>query len=162
MSLSDGDRRSGNTDYGSDSDWEPSSHTSVYHFTDKHRLLKLRLAPLRRVQTDLEKRLGPASQEVYSSAPMVPPGQDGKSDAPVREFGIISRNGWKTALERFRPAQKDSSRSEPISRRREEENYEIADVLVSCRDDMKNLWDDSMVQQILTHRKARIEESSGL
>lgn len=162
MSLSDGDRRSGSTDYNSDSDWEPSSHTPVYRFTDKHRLLKLRLAPLRRVQADLEKRLGPASHEVYSSNPMVPIGKDGKPEAHSREFGIVSRNGWRTALEKFRLAQKDSSCPEPTLRRREEENYDITDILVGCRDDMKNLWDDPVVQQILTHRKAHIEDSSGL
>lgn len=161
MSLSDGDRLSATQD-NPDSDWEPSSHTPVYRFTDKHRLLKLRLAPLRRVQADLEKRLGPASHEVYSTDPAVPPGLDRNPEAHLREFGIISRNGWKTALEKFRLAHKNDDYHESSLRRREEENYEITDILVGCRDDMKCLWDDTVVQQILTHRKARIEDLSGL
>jgi len=163
MSLSDGDRASASAEYISDSDWEPSSHTPVYRFTDKHRLLKLRLAPLRRVLTDLEKRLGPGTQEVYSLAPATTTEQAEKSGGRPREFGIISRNGWKSALEHLRLVREgNSSRPEPILRRREEENYEIADVLVGCKEDMKNLWEDTVVQQILTHRKAHIEDSPGL
>ncbi|KAF8549832.1 G-alpha-domain-containing protein [Imleria badia] len=161
MSLSDGDRGSPNLEYTSDSDWEPSSLTHVYRFTDKHRLLKLRLAPLRRVEADLEKRLGPGSQEVYSSVPTVPTGQDGKAGVRAREFGVISRDGWKSAFEKLRPAQEGDSRPEPVLKRREEENYDFTDILVGCREDMKNLWEDPVVQQILTHRKAHIEDSPG-
>ncbi|KAG6377714.1 guanine nucleotide binding protein, alpha subunit [Boletus reticuloceps] len=156
MSLLDGDKSFVGLEYTSDSDWEPSSHTPVYSFTDKHRLLKLRLAPLRRVLTDLEKRLGPGTQEVYTTAPTAQVDKD-----QAREFGIISRNGWKSAFEKLRPARKDDSAPEPILKRREEENYQIADILVGCKDDMKNLWDDIVVQQILTHRKAHIEDSPG-
>lgn len=162
MSLSDSDRRPPNLEYTSDSDWEPSPLTHVYRFTDKHRLLKLRLAPLRRVQTDLEKRLGPGSQEVYSSIPAVPTGQDSKAGVPFREFGIISRNGWKSAFEKLRPAQEDGGRSELVLKRREEENYDFTDVVVGCKEDMKSLWEDPVVQQVLTHRKAQIEDSPGL
>ena len=161
MSLSDGDRGSSQESV-SDSDWEPSSHTHVYRFTDKHRLLKLRLAPLRRVQADLEKRLGPGSQEVYSFTPAATVGKDRKSRARPREFGIISRNGWKSALEQLRPGRENDNFPEPVLRRRDEENYEIADVLFGCKEDMKNLWEDTVVQQILTHRKAHIEDSAGL
>ncbi|KAH0834093.1 guanine nucleotide binding protein, alpha subunit [Lanmaoa asiatica] len=161
MSLADGDRRPPSTEYISDSDWEPSPHTPVYRFTDKHRLLKLRLAPLRRVQVDLEKRLGPGSQEIYSFLPVAPTERDEKGHLHSREFGIISRNGWKSGLEKLRLVQKDGSRPESTPRRREEEKYEITDVLVGCKEDMKNLWDDSVVQQILTQRKAHIEDSPG-
>ena len=162
MSLSDGDRGSASQEYISDSDWEPSSHTRVYPFTDKHRLLKLRLAPLRRVQADLEKRLGPGSQEVYSFAPPATVPQAEKSRVRPREFGIISRNGWRSALEHLRLMRENDSCPEPVLRRREEENYEIADVLFGCKEDMKNLWEDAVVRQILTHRKAHIEDTPGL
>jgi len=121
-------------------------------------LLKLRLAPLRRVQADLEKRRGPGSQEVYS---FTPPAQAERSRARPREFGIISRNGWRSALEHLRLMREIDSCPEPVLRRREEENYEIADVLCGCKEDMKNLWEDTVVRQILTHRKAHIEDTPG-
>lgn len=160
MSMSDGERRSASALYISDSDWEPSSHTPVYRFTDKHRLLKLRLAPLRRVQTDLEKRLGPGSQEIYSCHPL--PSEHDAGQVHPREFGIISRNGWKSALEKLQLVHKDGAIPEPVLRRREEEKYEITDILVGCREDMKSLWDDTEVRQILKDRKAHIEDSPGL
>lgn len=162
MSLSDGDRRSTSPEYVSGHDWEPSSHTRVYCFTDKHRLLKLRLAPLRRVQADLEKRLGPGSHEVYSCIPPAPVEQGEAGEVHRQEFGIVSRSGWKPALEKLQLVRKDGTCPQPILRRREEEKYEFTDVLVGCKDDMKNLWDDDVVQQILTHRKAHIEDSPGL
>lgn len=162
MSRSDGDRHSASPGYISDNDWEPSPHPPVYRFTDKHRLLKLRLAPLRRVQIDLEKRLGPVSQEIYTCNPLGPVEEHQTSQVHPREFGIISSNGWKSALEKLQVVQKGSTYPQPVLRRREEENYEIADVLVGCRENMKTLWDDDVVQQILTHRKARIEDSPGL
>ena len=161
MSISDGERGSPGSDCTSDSsDREPSPH--VFSFTDKHRLLKLRLAPLRRVQTDLEKRLGPGTHEVYTFDPTAVVLPEGKTGVRPREFGIISRNGWKSAFEKLRPSREDDSCSEPIQKRRDEENYEIADILVGCREDMKNLWEDTVVQQILTHHKGHVEDSPGL
>ena len=161
MSLSlDSDSRSGSSTYSSDSDLEPPPHT--YHFTDQHRLLRVRLAPLRRVQVDLEKKFGQASQEVYSSNPMIPVGHEGRVQSHFREFGIISRNGWKTALDMLRFGQKHDSHVESALRKKGEEDYEIADVLASCRQDMENLWSDPVVRQILKQQKTRIEDSSGL
>ena len=157
MSISDTERGSPDSDYTSgSSDREPSPH--VFSFTDKHRLLKLRLAPLRRVQTDLEKRLGPGTHEVYTSDPAAVVLPEGKT----RELGVISRNGWKSVFEKLRPAREGESCSEPIQKRRDEENYEIADILVGCKQDMKSLWEDTVVQQILTHHKAHIEDSPDL
>ncbi|KAG9310947.1 guanine nucleotide binding protein, alpha subunit [Chiua virens] len=160
MSLSEGDRRSPSADFAIELDLEPSSHTPVYRFSDKHRLLKLRIAPLRRVLLDLEKTLGPGSQEVYTSSPTALV-QDESGLVRTREFGIISRNGWKSALEKLRLTHQDGTCPEPVLRRREEEKYEIADVIFGCREDMKNLWEDPVVQQILSDRKAHIEDNPG-
>lgn len=161
MSLSDRERGSTSSmsEYVSDSDLEPSSH--VYRFSDKHRLLKLRLAPLRRVLADLEKRIGPGSHEVYTTNPTPQARQDPKLESRSREFGIISRDGWRSAFEKLRLTRGDDG-SGPVSKRREEENYETADILVGCREDMKTLWEDAVVQQILTDRQAAIEDSPGL
>ncbi|KIJ60895.1 hypothetical protein HYDPIDRAFT_97696 [Hydnomerulius pinastri MD-312] len=167
LSLSEGDKRPGtsNADYFSDSDFDALSPAPAYRFTDKHRLLKLRLAPLRRVQADLEKRLGPGSLEVRSTtatsaSPFDTTDKQGSVPHP-REFGINSTNGWRSALDKLRPSQKDDGRPDSAHRRREEENDEVTDVLVGCKEDMKNLWEDSVVKQILAHRKSKIEDSPG-
>ncbi|KAI6147830.1 guanine nucleotide binding protein, alpha subunit [Pisolithus tinctorius] len=141
----------------SDSEGEHRSHTTVYKFTDKHRLLKLRLAPLRTVLVDLEKRLGPGSQEVYALS--LPPSDPPERNVRTREFGVSSSNGWKSILDKLRSSREASSR--PNSKRREAGHDEITDVLVGCRDDMKSLLEDSVIKQILSHRRSRIEDSSG-
>jgi guanine nucleotide-binding protein alpha-1 subunit len=39
---------------------------------------------------------------------------------------------------------------------------EAAEVLVSCRDDIKAIWEDPVVREMLAKRKKRIEDGAGL
>ncbi|KAF9238640.1 guanine nucleotide binding protein, alpha subunit [Melanogaster broomeanus] len=163
MSLSNGDRRP-SPSMTSDGGMESSSHAPAYRFIDKHRLLKLRLAPLRRVQADLEKRLGPGSLEIYSTTTNTASPFDsieGQGQDRPPELGVNSTNGWRSVLEKLRLSSKGDGSSQSAQRCKEEESDEVTDVLVGCKDDMNNLWEDSMVQQILTHRKSKIEDSPG-
>ncbi|KAI5990407.1 guanine nucleotide binding protein, alpha subunit [Pisolithus albus] len=141
----------------SDSDGEHRSHTTVYRFTDKHRLLKLRLAPLRTVLVDLEKRLGPGSQEIYAISHSS--SDSAEKRARQREFGVSSNNGWKSILDKLRSPPEPGSR--PSSKQREAGHDEVTDVLLGCKDDMKSLWHDPVVKQILSHRRSKIEDASG-
>ncbi|KAH7882786.1 guanine nucleotide binding protein, alpha subunit [Phlebopus sp. FC_14] len=159
MSPSDSRRPGTAASTFSDSEGEAATHSPVYRFTDKHRLLKLRLAPLRRVKADLEKKLGPGSREIYSTAANSAMPID-SAEHPPCEIGIHSTNGWKSVLDKLRPAQKDDSRPDHSHKRKEEEN-EVTDVLVGCKEDMKSIWEDPVVQQILAHRRAKIEECAG-
>ncbi|KAH9932360.1 G-protein alpha subunit [Fomitopsis serialis] len=68
-------------------------------FTDKHALLKLRLAPLRHVETDLRRLLGAAD--------------------------------------------------------------DATEVIAGCREDMKTLWEDGVVREMLTRLRLRMEDSAG-
>ncbi|KAJ3475583.1 hypothetical protein NLI96_g11744 [Meripilus lineatus] len=103
------------------------------NFTEKHRILKLELLPLRRVQTDLEQLLGASSQEEKSfsggtsvmgfgsssfdpsssssSAPTsssTGPGSHNlsKSRGNSQELFVRSNNGWKA---NFRPGRQSTS-----------------------------------------------------
>ncbi|KAJ7080029.1 guanine nucleotide binding protein, alpha subunit [Mycena belliarum] len=133
-------------------------------FKDKHRVLRLRLAPLRRVQADLEHRLGAAATELYtthatSAAPfdstdaMRPPKRE-------KEFSVHSTNGWKTALERFRAARRRSG-DEGVLRKVRDMEDEVLGVIAGCREDMRSLWEDRVVREMLARRKVRIEDSAG-
>ncbi|KAH7911298.1 guanine nucleotide binding protein, alpha subunit [Hygrophoropsis aurantiaca] len=160
MSAVDADRRAG---LSSDSDGEALREGPAYAFTDKHRLLKLRLGPLRTVKADLETKLGPGSREVLSTTTESATPFDSAEQLrrPSREFFINSSNGWKSALNRLRS---NTSRLEaPTSpiRRRDAEGDEITDVIVGCKNDITSLWEDPIVQQVLIHRKAKIEDSPG-
>lgn len=140
---------------GSDSD-EPShpsrpSTTSAppLRFTEKHRLLKLRLAPLRSVQADLQARLG------ASDWPAPRAGADNKSR--VQDFFVRSNAGWKSSL---RPG---SKRSLDLSRKKDHDrDYETGEVLASCAEDIKALWADGVVQEMLRRRWLRLDLLPGL
>lgn len=142
-------------------------------FSEKHRLLKLRLTPLREVQRDLERRLGAASQEVASSGGYTATAPfDSSSNYPgpsrskrrPQEFFINSSNGWKSALDKFRPK---TSSTRPTTaggtrRGKERQDDEITDVIAGCGDDIKALWDDPVVRDVLSRQRSRIEDSPGL
>ncbi|KAF7297279.1 hypothetical protein MIND_00961100 [Mycena indigotica] len=142
-----------------------NSQSPQLRFKDTHRLLRLRLAPLRRVQADLETRLGAAATELYttnttSAAPFDPstsgPKERGKNHT---EFSINSRNGWKTALEKFRAIRR--SGEENVRRGVRDLEDEVLSVLAGCRDDIRALWEDRVVREMMARRKARIEDSAG-
>jgi guanine nucleotide-binding protein subunit alpha len=164
MSLAEGEKRPGSTTIEYDSDDETTAHGIVYHFSDKHRFMQRRLGPLRSIQIDLENKLGPESQEVRSTAsisatPFDSPGSQLLPKRPSRDFGINSTNGWKSALEKLRPSMMASARPQ---RRSDSDHDEITDVLVGCKETMLDLWQDPVVQQVLSHRKTNIEDSPGL
>ena len=75
--------------------------TSPFLLTEKHRLLRLRLAPLRSVQQDLQRRLGTAT-----IAEMNNPGFGGV--LPRQSEFAVRRDGWRSALERFRTRPQDA------------------------------------------------------
>jgi len=135
-------------------------------FTDKHRLLKIRLAPLRSVLVDLERRLGPGSQEVYSvSSPPPDPRGTQLTHSRSSEFCVSSSNGWKSVLDKLRQAAGGKGAGgppNPHQKQRDPCHDEVTDIFVGCRDDMKKLWKDPVVKQILAYRRSKIEDSSGL
>lgn len=152
-------------------------------FTEYHKLLKLRLVPLRRVQRDLEMRLGSGAEEpVPIAEPTIAAPFDGPtsnsamtgtatyftpSSAPSRrpqEFYVRSSTGWKSALERLRPRSSTSSRDSRDAEyfRREREAEETSAIIAGCRDDMYALWTDPVVREMLDRKKMRMEDSGGL
>ncbi|KAI0296788.1 guanine nucleotide binding protein, alpha subunit [Multifurca ochricompacta] len=121
----------------------------------KHRLLRLRLAPLRGVQQDLQRRLGAAAvEESYN------PGPGGVLPRPS-EFAVRSRDGWRSALERFRTRPQDAQETARAADARVRKAAEVTEVVVGCAEDMRALWEDSAVQEMLRRKKIRMEEEPG-
>ncbi|KAH8111204.1 G-alpha-domain-containing protein [Phellopilus nigrolimitatus] len=136
--------------------------------SETHKLLRLRLAPLRRVQADLERRLGSGAEEPVSVAggpPTVAAPFDGTPAAGRRpqEFYVRSSTGWKSALDRLRPRSSSAgSREEAQERaRRERDAEESTAIIAGCCEDMHALWTDSVVRQLLTARRLHLEDSAG-
>ncbi|KAI0745129.1 G-alpha-domain-containing protein [Earliella scabrosa] len=150
---------------------------------ETHRLLLLRLAPLRHVQHDLEKSLGAASSEnLRIGAGGAAPWSNGSKFRP-KEFAVTSRSGWKSALNRVRGIKGDGDsvhekegwprqhpRRPSVSRLAElkasdpEPEVDIehtTDIIASCAEDMHALWMDPVVRTVLDKKGMRPEEGPG-
>ncbi|KAH9830772.1 G-protein alpha subunit [Rhodofomes roseus] len=157
-------------------DDEPFNWSSPSPLSDRHRLLQLRLAPLRQVQRDLERSLGAATTEAQEYAGTAAPWErcDGAGRRP-REFSVTSRTGWKTALRRVKSGYNAARRGSFGSREEgktdlnyvegegEPQAQTAAEIIASCAEDMAALWADAGVQAVLTQRKmkTRLEEGPG-
>lgn len=163
-------------------------------FSEKHKILKLRLAPLRGVQIDLERKLGSGafedqgnhsrgrSQSASATGPTEYPLIDGDL-LPRRlpkEFYIRSNNSWKDRLKHGlrtpgRPSSGGSIHNAPGAwggnerevslsewARGNTDLEDITGVIAGCREDIKALWEDQVVQRVLSKKKYRVDESSGL
>ncbi|KAG6833402.1 hypothetical protein H0H87_007387 [Tephrocybe sp. NHM501043] len=130
-------------------------------FKEHHRALRLRLGPLARVQQDLERKLGEASMELHNTPVLIAAPFDLAPTKRRQEFSINSTNGWKTALHKFRPIRQARQELGEDLRNAKDIEDDVAEVLDSCKDDIKALWDDSVVTEMLHRRKVRIEDSPG-
>ncbi|KAG6889694.1 hypothetical protein C0995_015442 [Termitomyces sp. Mi166 len=132
-------------------------------FREHHRLLRLRLTSLARVQQDLERKLGEASTEVHTTPYMTAaPFEHAPSNRrALQEFSINSNNGWKSALVKLRPMRTARPEVGEDQRKAQDVEDDIAEVLDASKDDIKALWEDPVVTEMLTRRKARIEDSPG-
>ncbi|KAG6836284.1 hypothetical protein H0H93_009475, partial [Arthromyces matolae] len=128
-------------------------------FKEHHRLLRLRLGPLARIQQDLEAKLGEASTEVHSTNVLTA----APFDHPPRrqEFSINSTNGWKSTLIKLRSSGRQARQDAEDQRKVQVIEDDVAEVLDACKDDIKALWEDQVVAEMLNRRKARIEDSPG-
>ncbi|KAF8900607.1 guanine nucleotide binding protein, alpha subunit [Mucidula mucida] len=130
---------------------------SPLKFKEKHRLLKQRLWPLRRIQADLERTLGNAaielnSTDIMTAAPF--------AEKKAHEFSIHATNGWKSAFDKLKSLRGRPDLGSSLQEMRDAEN-DILDIVSGCRDDMATLWMDPTVREMLGRRKQRIEDSPG-
>ncbi|KAJ7701740.1 heterotrimeric G protein alpha subunit [Mycena rosella] len=128
------------------------SDTAADVFTDKHRLLMIRLAPLRGVETDLKRRLGAGAESAHPSLPMSATPFDDPAPIPAikrrDEFFVRS---WTDAI--------DPARPQPSPTHADLDSSTIT--LMTCKDDMQALWSDPAVQLALDRRKIRLVDTAG-
>ena len=156
--------RSGTMPLSSD-DREFSDHETqdlVFNFSDKHKHLQLRLRPLARVQQTLETYLGSATLEpnqVGTTGHTVFPSPNTKLSGSTHcntEFSVSANSSWKARL---------SGNEAPrllIEKDSIEALRAATEILNSCGSDIKQLWTDVIVQQVLRRTKAQLEHSPGL
>ncbi|KAH8824047.1 guanine nucleotide binding protein, alpha subunit [Flagelloscypha sp. PMI_526] len=158
---STGSEESSEEGHGASSSSRRRSKTPL-RFKEKHRILSLRLGPLRGVQADLEQRLGAETTELYSTDVTTAAPFGSFQRKALQEFSINSTNGWKSALDKFRPNRWAQEGGTPTRRQRDADDNAAIEVVASCREDMKSLWEDTTIREMLSSRKSRpLEDSPG-
>ncbi|CDO77487.1 hypothetical protein BN946_scf184902.g21 [Trametes cinnabarina] len=156
-----GDSDISDDDGAGPSAYAPNRAGSMLHFTGKHRLLKLRLAPLRTVQRDLEMRIGAQAgadpSDVYDLLSS-PPGSPvmGASGRRPQEFFVRSATSWKQPAHMRSPSEGQGARYQDAQVR------ETADIIAGCAEDMKAIWEDQTVREMLGRKGIRMETTPGL
>ncbi|KIK55579.1 hypothetical protein GYMLUDRAFT_230926 [Collybiopsis luxurians FD-317 M1] len=125
-------------------------------FTDSHKLLMIRLAPLRDVESNLQRWLGAGAELLSTSGPMAAT----PFETPVYSSAAASERGsgkefvvrrWHDVLD---PDARQPGHSNP--------DFESVTItLAGYRDDMKLLWEDRVVQRALARRKLILPDSAG-
>ncbi|KAJ7613421.1 G-protein alpha subunit [Roridomyces roridus] len=132
--------------------------TSHIQLSQKHRVLHLRLSPLREVEEDLRRRLGaedPDPEFTFAN------GDDGAANGVLgehrrrgttRDFGV---RGWIGALGLPTPggARKSLTADEGVDG--------VTEILASLSDEIISLWEDGDVRELLGARGIRLEDRPG-
>lgn len=132
----------------------------VYDFSDKHKLLQLRLQPLIRVQRDLEKYLGSAALEpdqVATTKDVAFPALGPTAVRRQTEFSVSVNSSWKARL-----LGKDEGPKRLIEKKSIQDLHDAREIIYRCGSDIKQLWTDDVVQRVLKGTKTRLKHSSGL
>ena len=149
----------------SSDDREPSDDDApdiLFNFSDKHKLLQMQLQPLTSVREDLEKYIGSAALEpdqVGRTAHTVFPSSDARSSGTSRrhtEFSVSVNSSWKARL-----SGKDGPKR-LVEKKSAQDLHGATEILYRCGPDIKRLWTDDVVQQVLKGTKAQLEHSPGL
>ncbi|KAG6866670.1 hypothetical protein C0991_000780 [Blastosporella zonata] len=112
--------------------------------TEYHNNLILKLVPLRQIERDLEVLLGSGSLECDGTANL--------HERSRQEFSLRSSSGWKTVLDHIRnPNGGKDQMLLPLA----------SEVAVSLKDDIRGLWNDTVVQTVLRKHRIWLEDSPG-
>ncbi|CAA7268550.1 unnamed protein product [Cyclocybe aegerita] len=139
--------------------------------TDKHQLLKLRLGPLRRVETDLKRRLGEGAIEEADGAAANLGALNLRLDLDSSSGSglLMKKQKSEWGVHRLQEALEKSSSPRVGSLHGhgsdngsgEGGSDDATDVIASCREDMQALWSDEAVRVVLKKRRLRLEDSAG-
>ena len=139
-------------------------------FPEQFQRWRLHLGSLRKIQRELECRLGAASSEIDNVGDGFDPtlglaaAADRKKRGP-QEFVVNSNNGWKSALNRVRPLLPGGVPDFGPGRTmtgKDEAGEMITAVIAGCREDMISVWANPVVRDILRKSPSRIEDTPGL
>ncbi|KAF8429432.1 guanine nucleotide binding protein, alpha subunit [Boletus edulis BED1] len=123
-------------------------------FTDTHQRLRLRLLPLRGVESDLKRLLGVKAEDMLENSPQTSPRLSPRTST---EFYVRSRN-WRSFLQASQINDSESSRR-PI-KHDGVSSQDATEVISSCKNDIIALWTDRVVREMLQKYRVRLEDSA--
>ncbi|KAI6121992.1 guanine nucleotide binding protein, alpha subunit [Pisolithus sp. B1] len=114
-------------------------------FTERHQLLAIRLSPLRRVEEDLKRLLGAAANPVE----VVEPSSSIRtiSPRPSAEFFV-------------RPPKTGTKVHIRAPGTREQTSTDVSEIIARCSEDIRELWEDDIIQDMVKRRGLRLEDSA--
>ncbi|KAI6025557.1 guanine nucleotide binding protein, alpha subunit [Pisolithus marmoratus] len=115
-------------------------------FTERHQLLVMRLSPLRSVELDLKRLLGAATNPVDVVEPS--PAIHTVSPRASAEFYFCASfaNGNGNG--------RSHTRSEGVN------STNASEIIAECSEDIKDLWEDDVIQGMIKRRGLRLEDSA--
>lgn len=120
----------------------------------------IRLAPLRSLEADLQRWLGAGAEPLQTSLPMTAT----PFEAPVVNPTSASQGGSTTTKKEFAVRcwhdVVDPNARQPGPGLVDADFATIT--MAECRNDMKTLWEDTLVQRALARRKLILPDSAGL
>ncbi|KAJ3822745.1 guanine nucleotide binding protein, alpha subunit [Lentinula raphanica] len=147
----------------------------------KLQLFRLKLAPLRRVETDLKLRLGAATEEVTSMDDIPETQSDPGMDSPLREQSesrhmvrvrksrrrriqgeevVVRGLRWREFLTYGR-TRNVSGKTRASFELQEAAEGGATEILAGCKEDMKMLWTSGIVRSVLKKRNIEMENNAG-
>ncbi|KZP15914.1 G-alpha-domain-containing protein [Athelia psychrophila] len=134
---------------------EPPTPPSEYPpLTEEHLLLKMRLSPLSQVEASLVRQLTLSVPSDYDA-----PSSSKEPKGPEKEMYVSSSGQWKHIFSKLVNDTRNSFESQDIIDWNNPNDPGV--ILHACADDMKKLWQDPIIQQLLRVQKLRIEEVAG-
>ena len=127
--------------------------------SEKHKLLRLRLKPLSSVQRDLEDYLGSALEpdQVGTAFHTALPPSDAESSRGPSRFTGFPASGINNSSRKTRFSAKVPKRS--TETKLVQELHNTIEVLYCCGSDIKQLWGDETVQQLLKGSRSSLGHS---
>lgn len=136
---------------------EPPDGATVFDFSEKHRLLQLRLKPLTYVQRVLEDYLGSTFEldqdgTAFHTTFPSPGAESFRGPRRHKEFSALGNSPWRACFFREEP-------TEPSEKKAAQDLDTVISVLCCCGSDIKELWADDVVQQVLKGTKPPLDHS---
>lgn len=136
-----------------DSDEDDVSDEDM-RFTDRHQLLRIRLAPLEAVEAELKHRLGAGTSPLppVTSHMSATPFELSEAPSNARRKPEFSVRSWNDVLIAENRAGDASGTTDDS----------VTATLSGCKQDMKALWNDKAVRSALQRRHIQLNDTAGL